>query len=219
MQLSSLLKSLTGDPDTDKEAAVAKLDGITDRARGLKRKLDDLQPSADKPSVLRDRLAYVETSLLSPTVETSALPEVVEEGSDGKEENGTGAGDGKRGSTSGGRQDEVMRDGDEADDDSPAPREEVIVEEVASRPGSSTPAESVEDRTLDRYVIDHLLRTGRMKTARALAAAQGIENLVDIKLFAELVRIESALLEKHSCAEALAWCGENRGTLKKQEVS
>jgi macrophage erythroblast attacher len=58
-----------------------------------------------------------------------------------------------------------------------------------------------------------------MKTARALASAQGIESLVDIKLFAELVRVESALIDKNSCTEALAWCGENRGTLKKQGVS
>jgi hypothetical protein len=42
---------------------------------------------------------------------------------------------------------------------------------------------------------------------------------VDIKLFAELVRIENALVDKQSVAEALAWCGENRGTLKKTKVS
>lgn len=40
-----------------------------------------------------------------------------------------------------------------------------------------------------------------------------------MKLFAELVRIETALVEKQSVAEALAWCGENRGTLKKTKVS
>lgn len=40
-----------------------------------------------------------------------------------------------------------------------------------------------------------------------------------MKLFAELVRIETALMEKRSVAEALAWCGENRGTLKKTKVS
>ena len=38
---------------------------------------------------------------------------------------------------------------------------------------------------------------------------------MDTKLFTELVRIENALIEKHSVVEALAWCGENRGTLKK----
>jgi macrophage erythroblast attacher len=41
---------------------------------------------------------------------------------------------------------------------------------------------------------------------------------VDIKLVAELTKIERALVEKHSVAEALAWCGENRGTLKKTKV-
>jgi macrophage erythroblast attacher len=42
---------------------------------------------------------------------------------------------------------------------------------------------------------------------------------VDIKLFGELIRIEKALLEKQSVSEALAWCGENRGTLKRTKVS
>jgi hypothetical protein len=42
---------------------------------------------------------------------------------------------------------------------------------------------------------------------------------VDIKLYAELIRIEKALVEKQSVTEALAWCGENRGTLKKTKVS
>jgi macrophage erythroblast attacher len=57
-----------------------------------------------------------------------------------------------------------------------------------------------------------------MKTARVLAASLGIEDLVDLKLFSELCRIEAALVERHSVAEALAWCGENRGTLKKMDV-
>lgn len=42
---------------------------------------------------------------------------------------------------------------------------------------------------------------------------------MDTKLFAELNRVERALVEKQSVAEALAWCGENRGTLKKTKVS
>jgi len=41
---------------------------------------------------------------------------------------------------------------------------------------------------------------------------------VDVKLFAELVRVERALVDKQSVAEALAWCGENRGTLKKTKA-
>ena len=73
-----------------------------------------------------------------------------------------------------------------------------------------------------------------MKAAKALAERCGIEvgfgslpktkhltrlkSLVDIKLFAELVRVERALDPNQSVAEALAWCGENRGTLKKTKV-
>lgn len=41
---------------------------------------------------------------------------------------------------------------------------------------------------------------------------------MDIALFQECTRIEAALVKKQSCAEALAWCGENRGTLKKTKV-
>ena len=42
--------------------------------------------------------------------------------------------------------------------------------------------------------------------------------MVDTKLFAELNKIETALIEKQSVVDALAWCGENRGTLKKTKV-
>ena len=42
--------------------------------------------------------------------------------------------------------------------------------------------------------------------------------MVDTKLFAELNKIETALIEKQSVVDALAWCGENRGTLKKIKV-
>jgi macrophage erythroblast attacher len=39
----------------------------------------------------------------------------------------------------------------------------------------STPPTEETDRTLDRYLVDYLLRTGRMRAARALAEKQGIE--------------------------------------------
>ncbi|KAL7421594.1 GID complex subunit containing RING finger motif [Cryptotrichosporon argae] len=134
--VQSLIASLskTSDPAT----ALGKLDQAADRVKGLKRKLQDIQPAANKPSALRDRLAYYEQ---------------LEKGS--------------------------------------------------------------SEHTLDRYIIDYLLRTDRKKAAKALAAEQGIESLVDIKLFTELLRIEEALVARQSAAEALAWCGENRGTLKK----
>lgn len=40
---------------------------------------------------------------------------------------------------------------------------------------------------------------------------------MDIDLFLELVQIEASLASG-SCTEALAWCGENRGSLKKTAV-
>lgn len=70
----------------------------------------------------------------------------------------------------------------------------------------------------DRFVVEYLLRSGKMDTAEAYARERGIENLVDVGLFTECARIEKALVEKESCTEALAWCGENRGTLKKTKV-
>jgi len=44
-----------------------------------------------------------------------------------------------------------------------------------------------------------------------------LQDLVDIDLFLELQRIERSI-QAGSCSEALAWCGENRGTLKKMKV-
>ena len=35
--------------------------------------------------------------------------------------------------------------------------------------------EAGADKTLDRYIVDYLLRTGRMQAAKALAQHQGIE--------------------------------------------
>lgn len=51
------------------------------------------------------------------------------------------------------------------------------------------------------------------------AAQTDTQSLVDTKLFAELNKIETGLIEKQSVSDALAWCGENRGTLKKTKVS
>ncbi|KAJ9112329.1 hypothetical protein QFC19_000749 [Naganishia cerealis] len=68
---------------------------------------------------------------------------------------------------------------------------------------------------VDRFMVDYLLRNGKHAAAAAYAKERNIEGQVDIALFQECARIESALVQKQSCAEALAWCGENRGTLKK----
>jgi macrophage erythroblast attacher len=41
--------------------------------------------------------------------------------------------------------------------------------------------------------------------------------MVDIQLFAQSERIEEAL-RNHSCKECLAWCNENRSSLRKMKV-
>ncbi|TFK49073.1 hypothetical protein OE88DRAFT_1663441 [Heliocybe sulcata] len=70
------------------------------------------------------------------------------------------------------------------------------------------------DVRLDRWLVDWSLRKGKDKTARSIAAEKDIQRLVDIDLFTDIHRIETAL-EGHSCAEALAWCSENKSALRK----
>ncbi|WVR07045.1 hypothetical protein IAU60_004084 [Kwoniella sp. DSM 27419] len=176
--LQSLLKSLNGSEKTDegRQALAAKLGQIGDRAKGLKRKLEDMQPSAEQPTPLRVRLNYLEA------LEKGRMPRSSSSGGGNGEDSESGA---------------MEVDG-----------------ETGPFPSEPKTAQGL-DKTVDRYIVDYLLRTGRMKTAKALAEAQNIDALVDVKLFAELTKIETALMDKHSCVEALAWCGENRGTLKK----
>lgn len=40
---------------------------------------------------------------------------------------------------------------------------------------TSEPPTEETDKTIDRYIVDYLLRTGMMKTAKALVAAQGLD--------------------------------------------
>ncbi|THH11950.1 hypothetical protein EW145_g357 [Phellinidium pouzarii] len=70
------------------------------------------------------------------------------------------------------------------------------------------------DKRIDRWLVDWALRNGRESTARKLAEEKHIEELVDIELFSDIRRIESAL-RQHSCTEALAWCSENKAALRK----
>lgn len=42
--------------------------------------------------------------------------------------------------------------------------------------------------------------------------------MVDIQLFAQSERIEESL-RNHSCKECLAWCSENKSSLRKMKVS
>jgi len=70
------------------------------------------------------------------------------------------------------------------------------------------------DTRLDRWLVDWCLRNGKENSARSIAKEKGIETLVDIELFSDISRIENALA-RHSCAEALAWCSENKTALRK----
>ncbi|KAF7360446.1 hypothetical protein MVEN_00774900 [Mycena venus] len=72
------------------------------------------------------------------------------------------------------------------------------------------------DTRLDRWLVDWALRNGKEKTARMIAKEKHIETLVDIDLFSDIKRIEGAL-SRHSCAEALAWCSENKTALRKMK--
>ncbi|BEI91946.1 uncharacterized protein CcaverHIS019_0407660 [Cutaneotrichosporon cavernicola] len=228
-QLSNLLKNLTH-TDADQDVVLTRLDTCSERFRGLKRKLDDLQPAPDAPgaAMLRERLRHIDGVLLA-SVHARAKEKEAEwtrdlallSGKTDKDENDKDDKDDKA------EEDEAMEMEDDAGDaeerelaKAKARAKAVVAEHFEKKSTSSVGAEldkrAPGDRTVDRYIVEHLLRTGRMKTAKTLAATQGIESLVDIKLFAELIRIETALLERHSVAEALAWCGENRGTLKKQ---
>lgn len=41
--------------------------------------------------------------------------------------------------------------------------------------------------------------------------------MVDVELFAQASRIEEAL-QRHSCAECLQWCSDNKSNLRKMKV-
>lgn len=231
-QLSQLLKQLTGDEEKDKALALSKLDTASERIRGLKRKLDDLQPHpgpGSQSSVIRERIRYVEDVLLDarlkkPDDARNKPADVSYRATRGEEEDGKDSKERERKEREEGIAAPVPEKAKRVSFmDTDMERRDSIASELEKISGNTTPATPAKpmdgDRSLDRYIIDHLLRTGRMKTARTLAASLGIEELVDLKLFSELCRIEAALVERNSVVEALAWCGENRGTLKKMEVS
>ncbi|WVN88235.1 uncharacterized protein L203_103436 [Cryptococcus depauperatus CBS 7841] len=183
--LSSILKSLntTSYTEEDRKLIVGKLEQANERAKGLKRKLEDIQPSTSNPTSLSSRALYLE-KIAPGSTRFSKTPKPTE--SDGQLD------------ASKNQEDSEMT-GDDGE----------RTETVVSAPNRASPG------TIDRYIADYLLRKGRTNSAQALAKKQGIEPLVDIKLFVELKKIEDSLVGKHSCTEALAWCGENRGTLKK----
>lgn len=70
---------------------------------------------------------------------------------------------------------------------------------------------------LDRLIVDHMLRYGFPESAKQLAKAKGIEDLVDTGTFVQCQRIAESL-RSGDAKEALQWCGENKVALKKSQV-
>ncbi|KAJ2786237.1 GID complex subunit containing RING finger motif [Coemansia javaensis] len=68
---------------------------------------------------------------------------------------------------------------------------------------------------LDRVLVDYMLRSGNVETARRLAAGSGQEHFADTALFELVMDTERELCERHSCQGALQWCAENRSALLK----
>lgn len=67
---------------------------------------------------------------------------------------------------------------------------------------------------LDRMLVDYLLRQGYVQSASQLAKEKRIEDLVDVQAFIESSRIQHSL-QNGRTQECLAWCSENKQTLKK----
>ncbi|KAJ5095134.1 hypothetical protein N7532_007425 [Penicillium argentinense] len=71
---------------------------------------------------------------------------------------------------------------------------------------------------LDRLLVDHMLRSGFVESAEALAKENGIEDLVDLDVFKQCQRIFESL-RKGETKSALQWCAENKAALKKSELN
>jgi macrophage erythroblast attacher len=67
---------------------------------------------------------------------------------------------------------------------------------------------------LDRILVDHLLRSGCHASAEMLTSSARIAPLCDLHVFDGARRVADALRARDA-APALAWCGEQRGRLKK----
>jgi macrophage erythroblast attacher len=68
---------------------------------------------------------------------------------------------------------------------------------------------------LDRLLVDYLLRMGYTESAKALAQEKGVQELVDCDAFEQCGKVERSLRVENRVDAALAWCADNKGTLKK----
>lgn len=71
---------------------------------------------------------------------------------------------------------------------------------------------------LNRLLVEYLVRQGFQDSAGALAREKGIEELVDLEVFARCHRIGEAL-RRRNLEECLAWCSEHKVMMRKTDVS
>ena len=71
---------------------------------------------------------------------------------------------------------------------------------------------------VNRLLVDYLLRSGYVESAKALAKGKDIEELVDTDVFVNCNRIKQSLRQRKT-TDCLAWCAENKQALKKLSVS
>ncbi|QNP99842.1 YALIA101S03e13828g1_1 [Yarrowia lipolytica] len=72
---------------------------------------------------------------------------------------------------------------------------------------------------LERLLTDYFLRQGFSETAKSFAQNRGITSLVDVTILDQCISVETSLRQRHSTAECLAWCSENRSFLRKTRSS
>ncbi|KAJ2002138.1 GID complex subunit containing RING finger motif [Coemansia thaxteri] len=72
---------------------------------------------------------------------------------------------------------------------------------------------------LERVLIDYMLRSGNVNTAKLLMEKGNLEHFADSSLFALVMSTERELREDHSCHGALSWCADNRSALRKIQSS
>ncbi|TIA89893.1 hypothetical protein E3P99_01860 [Wallemia hederae] len=77
--------------------------------------------------------------------------------------------------------------------------------------------ENFKHLRLQRWIIDWCLRNNRIDLSKLLTANSNIEQLIDVELFQEIIQIESDLLN-NDCNSALAWCSDNKLTLRKLNI-
>lgn len=67
---------------------------------------------------------------------------------------------------------------------------------------------------MDRLLVDYFLRSGYSETAKIITESSNIEELVDAQIFKDAYKIIEGL-KNRDCTDALVWCVDNRGKLKK----